>query len=158
MNDTFFEDVAKTIATHGFQVIGVFDPSGDGPSFSYTIGLSGGGDAEVIVIGLPPRMAHEILSMIHAKYHKAGVELPVDVKVAELANLPVIFRECDQSKSNVYHTGATHYYGGDVKVVQMVIPDAEGKFPEDAEYDHAYMDIRQPLLYTRKNLHWNQWV
>ena len=52
------DDTRAKIAAHGWTVIGVFPtPEDPGPSFAYTVGLSGKGLPEVAIYGLHTQIA-----------------------------------------------------------------------------------------------------
>ena len=134
-------DIKKKIDEHGFMIIGVGGTSRQ-PGFQYTIGLTDTFGFEIIVFGLPYEIGGEILNNI---YHQGKPEL--DIPVDNVANLPVMFKECNDALAKLYAVQAFNHYNEPLKIVQMVLSDQHGKLPGDPEFDHAYMDICQPLLY-----------
>lgn len=138
---SFRDKILETIATHGHMVIGV----GDNPSFAYTIGLTSRFGCELLVCGLPMQYAHVILNDIASKLSNDLLDVPT----TEFTNLPIVLKEANtnlgQLHSN-YVCQADSFYGKQVKVVQVVLSDREGRTPLDSDYDHEYMTPRQPLF------------
>jgi hypothetical protein len=59
------DDTRAKIAAHGWTVIGVFStPEDPGPSFAYTVGLSGKGLPELAIYGLHAQIAHSVLNEV----------------------------------------------------------------------------------------------
>jgi hypothetical protein len=140
--EAFYKRIAGQIESHGFSVIGVQA----NPPFSYTIGMSEKYGFELVIVGLHHLMAHEILTDI---FHKLD-DIPLNIPVEKVANMPVVFKRCDQSLVDNYARQAMNYYKNDcLTVVQMVMPDPKGRQVDDEDYDFAYMLPRQPLLFVR---------
>ncbi len=54
--------ILATIGEHGWQCTSVFDPDGDDPSFSYSVGFTSALEApEFIVFGLDIKLMHSML-------------------------------------------------------------------------------------------------
>lgn len=137
------------IATHGWAVQAVFDPEGKEPSFTYTVGLSRSVLPELIVFGLPGRVAHQFLS--HAREYMAEHGMPpLDTDMDEFAEgLPTRFVLVPREKADEFMFAALDRYP-DYTAIQIVWPDEHGRFPWDAECDPAVKDA-QPVL--RAELH-----
>lgn len=142
MEPSFRQSIIETIARHGVQLIGVGDA---GPPFAYTIGLTAKFGHELLVIGLPMQYVGQILNEI------AALEIfpELDVPNSNFTNLPVMFKQCTVSGGKLhdeYVCQADGFYGKEVEVVQIVMCDRQGRFPNHSEFDHEYMDKRQPLF------------
>lgn len=141
---TFRESIIETIAKYGVQLIGV-GGEGSGPPFAYTIGLNSKFGVELLIVGLPLNYVGQILNEIAAL--PAFPEL--DVPNVDFTNLPVMFKRCTVNTGRLhdeYVVQADVFYGEEVDVVQIVMCDKMGRFPNHREFDHAYMDPRQPLF------------
>lgn len=138
--DQYMEVVAENITEFGQHLVGVM---GD-PFFAYTVGLMPHAGHELIVYGLPPRIAAAILNDIGACLRE-GLVLEFDTPDSRFTNLPVKFMKCGPQAQEVNGV-ARQRHGGDVPMVQVILCDCAGKFPGEAGFDHAYMDYRQPLL------------
>lgn len=139
---SFREQIQATIAEHGHQLIGVGGEPGV-PGFTYSIGLTSRLGYELIAVGLPYHIAGTLLNEAAAN----GFEL--DVPNTDLANLPLLFKICDKDLGDLHQefvVQADHFYGKEVKVVQMILSDREGRLPSHPEYDHEYMGPRQRLF------------
>ncbi len=135
--------IATVIAKFGCQLIGVYDIN---PGFTYTIGLSPKYGFEIIVFGLPYSSAGFILNDI-CDALTAGETITCDVPDPRWANMPCVFKQANDDVRS-YVCQADNYYGKRVKVLQLVLPDRDGKFPGEEGFDAEYMGPRQTLLYS----------
>ena len=137
-------DTRAKIAAHGWTVIAVFPtPEDPGPSFAYTVGLSGKGLPEVAIYGLPGQVAHSLLNEVARRMVESGVglqtgdriegvlvdEVPlVAVSMTDARDLNLV-REC---------------YGAVAAAVQVVWPDSDGVLPweEGARISDAEQPVR----------------
>lgn len=147
MNDLFQQfhsELDAKIAQHGHQVIGVHG-SPENPSFAYTIGLTPRLGFELLVVGLPIRHAHPILNGIANNWRPELLDVPSD----EFTNLPLLLKCCDTDLARLHRefvVQADQHYSTEVNVVQVILSDREGRTPNDADFDHAYMGRFQPLF------------
>lgn len=142
----WYGGIATTIAQYGHQLISVFaTPDDPGPPFTYTIGLSQKYGTELIIFGLRPEFAARALNTIAERLKtetiEAGAQMDIDF------TFPLMFKIADE-RARGYVCQADQYYERDVPVLQVVLPDKNGKYPGDLEYDVEYMGPRQPLLYN----------
>lgn len=150
LSDLWYNDVQKKIKEYGLAVIGVFGTEEDpGPPFTYSIGLSEKYGFELVVFGMPNQYAGMMLNDIAAKL-AVGETLNLNVPDDRWANLPVKFMEADESVHG-YTVQADRYYQQKVRVLQIVLPDKDGKFFNEEGYDHEYMNIRQPICTTTQH-------
>lgn len=141
------QGLKKKIEEYGHAVVGVFGTEEDpGPPFTYTIGLTEKYGFELLVFGIPNQYAGMMLNDIANKL-ASGETLNLNSLDDRWANMPVKFMEADQSVHG-YTVQADQYYGQNVRVLQIVLPDKTGKFFDEAGYDHEYMNIRQPICTT----------
>ncbi len=138
--DEYMAAVGGNIAQHGQHVVGVLGK----PPVTYTVGLLRVCGYELIVYGLPHPVAAIVLNDIAAAM-RDGLALELDKPYSLFTNLPVKFLQCGP-KAQLINGVARRYYGGAVPMVQMVLSDREGKFPDEAGFDRALMDPMQPLL------------
>ena len=120
-------EIKSMIDRHGHMMLGVAAK----PSFTYTIGLSEKYGFELIMVGLRYEFAAQILNDV-ADHMKAGNSLDLEKEYSDFTNLPARFRMCDIEKAAEYVVQAENYYGHPVNVVQLVMCDREGRFPEDS--------------------------
>lgn len=146
----WYKHVKDMIAQYGLMNVGVFSTEDDpGPNFTYTIGLHEKYGFELVVFGLPHEIAGYVFNTI-AEALAEGKTLKVDELDDRWVNMPVKFMETDESVHG-YVVQADQYYQQKVRVLQLVVPDKNGKFFDDLEYDHSYMSPRQ-ILCTRTQL------
>jgi hypothetical protein len=141
------QDIADKIAQHGFMVMAV-GGSHTEPSFAYTIGLTERGHPELIVFGLSARYAHQI---IHNVLVEMASEVPADgVLVENVANMPLVLRTVLDTEAEKYCVQGAYYYNARLKApryMQLVLPDANGRFPWDDGYAATTRKI-QPELWA----------
>jgi hypothetical protein len=131
--------VEADIERVGWSCIGVMptvDDPPDEPSFSYTIGLREQGDhPELIIAGLPYKVAHTILTTAFALIKEEGIVFTDGTYSDDLfERYRAVFRSMppDGKPLNV----ARLYYGTEeLDALQIVWPDRNGWFPGDPECD-----------------------
>lgn len=123
-------------------MIGVFDAQ---PSFLYTIGLTVPCGFELIETGLPIKTAHIVLNTIALAILNDGETIELDKNDERWTNMPVRFRETS-NKVREYVCQADQFYYRDVRVLQMVLCDRNGKFPGEPGFDADYMATRQTII------------
>jgi hypothetical protein len=121
------------------------------PPFTYTVGLSPVVGYEILIVGMRHELAGLVLNDIAEALH-AGSALAVDVPDDRWCTAPVVFKRADSPLvHSEYVCVADWYYERDgTPVLQMVMSDRAGLFPWHAGFDHAYMDPRQPRLWTER--------
>lgn len=118
------------------------------PAFVYTIGLPRThGHPELICLGLRLEVMH---TMLHncVELIKAGTPPPIGQPFAGiLDDFQVMLREVRAKPSYDNHLGyAIWFHGGrDFRVLQLVWPDKQGRFPGEPTVDPV-VATRQPLL------------
>ena len=140
------DKITIDIAQDGLSVLWVPKQSG-AACFAYTVGLSPIFNFELLVVGLPRRESAYVFGHIR----RCGRAPDLGVPTTMFTNAPVIFKRCDLDKDllhRYYVGGADRYYQTPVKVVQMILPDAHGRLPNDPAFDHAGMEGRQRLFCT----------
>lgn len=146
----FMVTVSEKITKYGHAVVGVAaeERENGAPTYSYTVGLHAHWGSELIVFGLDHMVAQTILNDV-AKAIQFGEPPKLGEPDTRFANLPVKFMECDE-RAQAFNGVARKYYGYDaLNMTQIVLCDREGRFPEDADFDNAYMSRCQKLLYRR---------
>ena len=143
-----FEKVRKDIAKYGWSSVGVF-PSEDNPvsPFTYSIGFLEHDHPELIVSGLPPTTAHQIIAGLYHRV-KDGARFEagqLDTEVLE--GFEVKFQALPPDGRPLNMT--RRFYGRDeVPALQVLWPDREGLFPDDPGCDPR-MAVRQDLSFVR---------
>lgn len=125
-------------------------PQGPDQGFSYSLGFYANyGQAEVVVAGLPPGVAQAFLENLAGRVVEAAPPFEMYkgydgiAEDSKIAFVPVAMRHFPDHFD--YGGWFYHSLDTDVPFVQMVWPDAEGKFPWEKGYDPAYRDA-QPML------------
>jgi hypothetical protein len=141
-DDPVLADLLRLIKEHGWAVRHVGEGTGPGhASFSYTVGLTALGHAEVVVTGLPFNHALTFLNNIGADV-RAGSRFPPGLVTDDLTGpgAPVAFLAVTDTSGL---TAVEQVYG-DVQAVQMVWPDSSGRLPWTEGHNNP--SEAQPLL------------
>lgn len=147
--EVFWADLEQRIKTYGVAILGTATETPHGElSLSYTIGLSDLGLPEILVFGLPMQAAHVILNAAVSRLKEGN--LPLDVPVTELANLPTCFRAVAPTAAAPYIIQANNRAGRELPALQLVWPDTRGRFPWEPEAEARFKCV-QPELYSKLN-------
>jgi hypothetical protein len=145
----FVDNVRKLVERHGHMVVAIdaYLTTGE-PEYAYTVGLAAKYGHEVIVFGCHRDVAQLVLNAV-ATSAAAGALEPY-VRDGRYFNMPVKFMPCNDSVQKYVHVAAA-VAGSEVRVLQLVVPDRNGKYPEDVGYDAAFMDHLQLVTYDLPN-------
>lgn len=139
-------EVSNNIDKYGWHLTGVF-PTEDAPMptyFCYTTGLIERGHPELVTFGLQPRIAHMLMTIAYDEFIKKGRVFQDGETVAGLANLPVFFRSMPADHPEYPLGTGRRLYGVDTfPALQMVLPDAQGRFPWDPGCDEKMIVTQQ---------------
>lgn len=142
--DEFYQNVEATIHEHGRMVIGVPDAG-----FSYTIGNYGTGLPELLILGVDPRAACGVLNAVSEAIKSTFSEAPPqDGDLIDIGGkVPVRLRALEGLEASVareeYLIQAGGYYGrDDLPVMQVMVPDQAGRFPDDADCAEPYVSTQ----------------
>ncbi|HWW24682.1 MAG TPA: DUF4262 domain-containing protein [Caulobacter sp.] len=127
------------VREHGWFRTSVFDDD-DGPGFSYTTGFWLGVTApEVIVFSLKSEIAHAVLWDVYRDI-RAGTVFPTGQRLPNvLGNVEAVLLPVAKPAYRDYLGWSRWFYGGDDwPCVQLVWPDARGKFPWEAGYEERF--------------------
>lgn len=130
----------KDIERDGWTTISVFAED-DTPPFAYSIGFQEHDHPEVIVIGLTPVIAHQIIGGLYDRVAAGETFADGQRDSRVLDGYDVMFREMppDGRPLNM----ARRYYGvDDLPALQIVWPDREGRFPDEEGFDPQYAGIQ----------------
>ena len=142
-------ELLANIRTHGWQCTSVGAGEGQ-PCFSYSIGLfQSFGYPELLIIGLPSRFAHEMLT-IAANAARPGnplnVQEPTD---ALLEGFSCAFVKVPESAYDEYVLSASWYYEGNAfPLLQIVWSSKEGRFPWHPRAGKKFREA-QPVVGSR---------
>lgn len=137
-----FAELLRLIREHGWAVRHVgAGAEPDQAAFSYTVGLTALGHAEVVITGMPFNHAQTFLNNIGADV-RAGQLFEPGLVTEDLTSpgAPVLFLAVDDTSGL---TAVEQVYGG-VQAVQMVWPDSAGRLPWMDGYGNP--PNAQPLL------------
>jgi hypothetical protein len=134
------------IAEHGWLVLKVFEEEGE-PAFAFSTGLFHSyRHPEILMIGLPPDVAHRIINIIGGEA-RDGKQFEADRLYDNiLEGYDCAFVQVSKARYKKYLGTAVWFYGGeDFPTLQCVWPDRNGCFPWDVEAPEAFC-LRQPIL------------
>ncbi len=123
--------------------------------FAYTVGLwPSWRHPELIVTGQWPQ-AREMLANAAALVEDGAAFVVDDTSDHVLQRFPVRFGVVSRRLREALLTYATWMAGELAPALQLILPDGEGRFPEEALYDGPKqpllsIDVRQPLRFWRR--------
>jgi hypothetical protein len=143
--------IRAVIVSHGFAVIGGcagFRP--DRLIVSHTVGMTQRGLPELVISGIPQDWAHAVLTEFIAHIPEGEVIPPDEdaILVERLSSgYPGMARPLPKHEANVSLTPwARDYYGREVDVWQMVIPDRERRWPWDPRCKASFRMTQTALV------------
>lgn len=141
MDQTFREQIASTIKEYGRQVLGIFDPEGKSPEFTYSIGNRDAGKPDLLVLAAEHRIAGRIINRVS---EQDGVKFE-DGEIVDLGGkFPIKLAKMDAGTRMLYTVQAEEYYQThDYAVMQVVFADENGKFPGDEGCDPVMVQCQQ---------------
>ncbi len=146
-DDPWMRLIDENIRDHGVHVQAVLATAPGEIPWTYTIGLfREHGHPEIVISGLPVQTAHSVSNEIARQVAKGRriVDGEVDDR---LVNAPVTFKAVPPELYGDEVGLATKRYGGKTfPLLQLVWPDARGRWPWDAAYVD---DPPQDLLWIR---------
>jgi len=142
--------IAESIAKNGWHAIGV-PASAASPSFLYTIGLSSEmSHSEIIVCGLQPRHAYELLRRLIARIRSGARYAPNQIISDLIEGCPFAFRSVHPTQHIKWMGYAMAYYrrlGNPslLSAVQLLWSDDDGRLPFEETCDPGVV-AQQPRL------------
>ncbi|GIF06482.1 DUF4262 domain-containing protein [Actinoplanes siamensis] len=144
----FFRDQTEIIQRFGWAVVHVL-PSDEDPAdavpFAYTVGLTAAARPELIIAGLPPDLAHQLLNEVAARVHEEGARFRHGRRVADLIVDQEVVVLTGAPTADLWPGAALARYGRErLQLQQLVWPDPEDRFPWQEDY--PAVEYRQPLI------------
>ncbi|MGV3588357.1 MAG: DUF4262 domain-containing protein [Adhaeribacter sp.] len=133
----YFEKVDKNIKESGYHLTNIFATS-ETPSFCYSTGIFKSFNIpEVFISSLPPGLCSEIIEN-YVEVFKERKEIPINERFDLLTNrFPVYLIDVPVSNLKDYVLSSIRIYGNEeYKYLQVIYPDTQGNFPNDAGYDY----------------------
>ena len=135
--DAVLAQCAEAIASHGWNLTAT-------AGFAYTTGLTDGGHPELLIAGLDPYTAHDVVSAAVRRI-RDGIPLrPGNRYPAIVSDYLVVIRELDLETPRFPRNVTTAHYGRPVPAVQIVYPDAHGHFPGEPGCRRAIEEAQDP--------------
>jgi hypothetical protein len=146
--DDYIKRARELIAQHGWMVQAVL-PDENQPSFSYTVGLSQAPfyHPEIFLVGFHPDQARPLLN-VAGSHVKSGLRFDRTTFSDQIIEgNPTCFRPI-KSRSAIRNSNAGRaILGRAFDGVQLILPDAEGRFPWEDGCDPSYATMQMSLLH-----------
>lgn len=142
-------DMNEKIRKHHFTVINVFAGE-DTPTFSYTVGLfASTGQPELFMTGFDPQLMHSLLTDAAKRVLNDG-DVYADGGQSDkiIQNFPVAFKAPTAGVEviNIFNMATQYYEGEPFIMLQMFLPDPNGKFPWDDDCNQQYIRAQSELI------------
>jgi hypothetical protein len=143
--------VRDSIARYGWAVISVF-PDADSTdkindAFAYTVGNSAAGLPELLVVGMFGDDAKWLLNALSNKMRERGAPFSNSERIELGGKHPITLVLADQGVKDRYTIQVGQFLKHDYDVMQIIVPDKDGRFPWD-------QGCAEP--YSRVNVHARQ--
>lgn len=148
--DAIRSKISANIATHGWHVTGVLPDQRDGtPSFAYSVGMTETlRHPELVIIGVEYQLAQRLINDVGVLIRGGMAFGDWDSSDQVIKGYPITFREIPQAQAREWARGASERYRnrGGFKLLQVFLPDAEGRFPWDEGADGNWAKGQDSLL------------
>ncbi|WP_019853634.1 DUF4262 domain-containing protein [Actinopolyspora mortivallis] len=155
--DQMRDRLLRTAERHGAAVVHV-DEEEQHPPYAFSAGVwRRFGKPEVVVIGLPPEVAHAVVNTYTARAARGERFVPGRLYEGFLAEQPVTFeRVCGAHYPQYLGSAVLLHDGDDFPALQMVLPEprtgllpwSEGASEEFREYQPVLTDSGLPESWT----------
>jgi uncharacterized protein DUF4262 len=141
--DEYDDHIHRLVEEYGWAVQGV---EGDGvhPPWAYTVGLTAAGLPELVVTGLDPEPAAELLNDAARHIRLNGGRVPdryLQLPGSGVAGIVTV------AVPDAHLEVAVALYGSKIRALQLVLPDTAGRWPWDESYQGT--PGGQPVLGAR---------
>jgi Domain of unknown function (DUF4262) len=131
----------KMIKQHGFGIMDVFDDHSNW--FHYTVGNHGVGLPEILAIGGDQRTSGPLTDLANImRERKAAFANGELVSLGGKYPVKVISINCPDVRDLYTCAVGNHFKTESYSVQLMMIPDRDGKYPDDAECAEPYASFR----------------
>ena len=146
MNE-YERNILAHIDEYGCSVTSVFDPDGNEPPFSYSIGITkSSGAPELIVVGLDSKISHWLINEYNRRVKAGERFLPGVLYPGFLDGFAVQFGSVALKYKDEFMCSATWLHGGPhFEALQLIWPSTSGTWPWDADASDWFRS-HQPLL------------
>ena len=148
------QQIIDNVRQHGCMIMHVFDPAGEEPNFSYSIGFPETvSQPEVIVFGLDKKLMHSMINETWRQCSEDGLDLADGICISDLIEgFDCVAREITSPNAIREHFGSAIWYNRTrrneklTRAFQLVWPGAQqGLYPWDRECSTEVTDWQPPL-------------
>jgi len=149
------DKIDSAIEEQGWAYVMTSQSPGSVP-FLYTIGLTEMDLPELVIFGLDQPTARAIAerAMEKLKQLKRSGHPIQDGLIGDqvIAGSPVVFREIPWGKAASYVRVAKARYQRKLEVMQIVLPDANGRFPWEPGCDEQFVSLQSEAVKYQNNI------
>jgi len=140
----------QDVLEFGVHILHVFDPDGENPRFSYTVGLwHHHQHPEVILFGLKEELCHSVLNTLNDEIADGKSFLAESSSLEILEGFRCYFEKLPKDQYESCLGWARWFYGGDdFEAVQLIWPNTSGVFPWQSNADE-HLRWMEPILTKR---------
>ena len=141
--EIYFKKVYDNIKNAGYHTTAILEEK-DSTPFAYSTGIFESFKIpELFISGLGPNLSGELIKNYAEKYKFEKV--PLNTKIDDLTDrFPIYFIKVSTEDLEEYVlTSIKFYEDRDYEYLQLVFPDLNGNFPNDASYDYDQKIIGQ---------------
>ncbi len=146
--DAYRAKTLDLISKFGWVVQGV-GGSETSPPFLYSVGLCQLGLPEIIVVGaFPPNLVKKLINNVGNKMKTSGAFVDWSRSIEITKMFSVVFRELSAEAATEHCRMVAEFFGTGRKVLQLILPDKDGKFPWDNDCEWKFQAEGLPISYA----------
>lgn len=134
--DLYFKRVYDNIKSVGYHTTAVLEEQNSTP-FAYSTGVFENFKIpELFISGLGPNLSGLIIEKYVEEYKFSSI--PLNERLNNfIENFPVVFINVNKEDLNEYVLTSIKFYEDNVyEYLQLIFPDLDGKFPNEADYNY----------------------
>jgi hypothetical protein len=139
--------VDEMIAERGYAQISMHGEDPNEPGYAFTIGNQDThGAPELFCMGVAPDIAAQLFAICVEALADGRLDaaLPDGDVFGLIEGFALRFRRLPRTVTAMTALAANQRYGDALRMVQIVLPDAEGRFPDDPLCNPAYVAAQDP--------------
>ncbi|MBO9428062.1 DUF4262 domain-containing protein [Sulfitobacter sp. R18_1] len=145
--NTYEDKVEANIREHGHAVINTMSDSKTSPvTLSYTVGLSQKGTSDLMMMGFKHEMMHGLLNDTVKLLDKGDLIKDPRRLSKVIQGFDVLLQPVPKlDAARFAYALKSHSKGSDLNLVQVFLPDPQGRFPDDEGCDIGYARMQNHL-------------
>ena len=139
------DQIEKLIEKHGWTAMAVMPGEGE-PGFTYSIGFEQTvSHPEIVFVGFDHQLSPQLISSVANSLRNKELYLPPEGGLATgvIQNFDVLVRPVPEPyKFNLARAAIARMEGGDLRLLQICLPDSDGRLPGDPLCKESFEEMQ----------------